>query len=48
MRRGQKTAAKQAMLKLCEITVQTTQGKSLAIACRETGISEQSYDASLD
>jgi hypothetical protein len=31
------------VLKLRQIEVQTAQGKSLAIACREAEISEQSY-----
>lgn len=43
MKRGQKTGAEQVVLKLRQIEVQTAQGKSLAIACREAGISEQSY-----
>ncbi|GJD46106.1 hypothetical protein AFCDBAGC_3986 [Methylobacterium cerastii] len=43
MRRGQKTGAEQVVLKLRQIEVQTAQGKSLALACRETEISEQSY-----
>lgn len=43
MRRGQKTNAEQAVLKLRQIEVQTAQGKSLALACREAEISEQSY-----
>lgn len=43
MRRGQKTNAEQVVLKLRQIEVQTAQGKSLALACREAGISEQSY-----
>ena len=43
MRRGQKTNAKQVVLKLRQIEVQTAQGKSLALACREAEISEQSY-----
>ena len=43
MRRGQKTNAEQVVLKLRQIEVQTAQGKSLAIACREAEISEQSY-----
>ncbi|TXN71184.1 transposase, partial [Methylobacterium sp. WL18] len=43
MRRGQKTNAEQAVLKLRQIEVQTAQGKSLAPACREAEISEQSY-----
>ena len=41
--RGQKTSAEQVVLKLRQIEVQTAQGKSLAIACREAEISEQSY-----
>ena len=43
MRRGQKTNAEQIVLKLRQIEVQTAQGKSLALACREAEISEQSY-----
>ncbi len=43
MKRGQKTGAEQVVLKLRVIEVQTAQGKSLAIACREAEISEQSY-----
>jgi len=43
MKRGQKTGAEQVVLKLRQIEVQTAQGKSLAIACREAKISEQSY-----
>lgn len=43
MRRGQKTNAEQVVLKLRQIEVQTAQGKSLALACKEVGISEQSY-----
>ncbi|WCS22919.1 IS3 family transposase [Methylobacterium sp. NMS14P] len=43
MRRGQKTSADQVVLKLRQIEVQTTQGKSLALACKEAEISEQSY-----
>ena len=43
MRRGQKTNAEQVVLKLRQIEVQTAQGKSLALACREAEISEQSY-----
>ena len=33
----------QVVLKLRQIEVKTAQGKSLAIACREAEISEQSY-----
>jgi putative transposase len=43
MRRGQKTSAEQMVLKLRQIEVQTAQGKSLALACTEAEISEQSY-----
>ena len=43
MKRGQKTSAEQVVLKLRHIEVQTSQGKSLALACREAEISEQSY-----
>ena len=43
MKRGQKTSAEQVVLKLRQIEVQTAQGKSLALACKEAEISEQSY-----
>lgn len=43
MRRGQKTSAEQVVLKLRQIEVQTAQGKSLALACKEAEVSEQSY-----
>jgi hypothetical protein len=43
MRRGQKTSAEQVVLKLRQIEVQTAQGKSLALACKEAESSEQSY-----
>jgi putative transposase len=43
MRRGQKTSAEQVVLKLRQIEVQTAQGKSLALACKQAEISEQSY-----
>ena len=43
MRQGQKTSAEQVVLKLRQIEVQTAQGKSLALACKEAEISEQSY-----
>ncbi len=45
MKRGQKTSAEQVVLKLRQIEVQTAQGKSLALACKEAAISEQSYRA---
>ena len=35
MRRGQKTSAEQVVLTLRQIEVQTAQGKSLALACKE-------------
>jgi putative transposase len=43
MKRGQKASAEQIVLKLRLIEVQTGQGKSLALACKEAEISEQSY-----
>ena len=43
MKRGQKTGAEQVVLKLRQIEVQTAQGKTLALACKEAEISEQSY-----
>ena len=43
MKRGQKTGAEQVVLKLRQIEVLTAQGKSLALACKEAEISEQSY-----
>lgn len=43
MKRGQKTSAEQVVLKLRQIEVQTAQGKSLALACKEAEITEQSY-----
>jgi len=44
MKRGQKRGAEQVVLKLRQIEVQTAQGKSLALACKEAEISEQSYE----
>ena len=43
MRRGQKTNAEQVVLKLRQIEMQTAQGESLALACKDAEISEQSY-----
>ena len=43
MRRGQTTSAEQVVLKLRQIEVQTAQGKSIAVACKEAEVSEQSY-----
>ncbi|WP_162560431.1 hypothetical protein [Methylobacterium durans] len=42
MRRGQRPSAEQVVLTLRQIEVQTAQGKSIAIACKEAGICEQS------
>ena len=42
MRRGQKSSAEQIVLKLRQNEVQTAQGKSVAVACKEAGVSEQS------
>jgi putative transposase len=43
MRRGQRPSAEQVVLTLRQIEVQTAQGKSIAVACKEADISEQSY-----
>ena len=43
MRRGQTSSAEQIVLKLRQIEVQTAQGKSVAVACKEAEVSEQSY-----
>ncbi|WIU39958.1 hypothetical protein KQ926_00785 [Methylorubrum extorquens] len=43
MKRGQRPSAEQVVLKLRQIEVQTAQGKSLALACKEAEISEQSF-----
>ena len=40
MKRGQKTSAGQVVLKLRQIEVQTAQGKSLALACKDAELSE--------
>ncbi len=45
MRRGQKTSAEQVVLKLRQIEVQTAQGKSLALACKEAEISSRAITA---
>ncbi len=42
-KRGQKTSAEQVVLTLRQIEVQTAQVESLALACKEAEISEQSY-----
>ncbi len=43
MPRGRKVSPEQVVVMLRQIEVQTAQGKSLGMACREAGISEQSY-----
>jgi hypothetical protein len=42
MRRGRKPSAEQVVLILRQIEVQTAQGKSLALACKEADAFEQS------
>jgi putative transposase len=44
MKRGQRPSAEQVVLMLGQTEVQTAQGKSIAVACKEADISEQSYD----
>lgn len=43
MKRGQKPSVEQIVLMLRQIEVQTAQGKSIAVACKESDVSEQSY-----
>ncbi|GJD98066.1 IS3 family transposase ISMdi3 [Methylobacterium iners] len=43
MKRGQRPSAEQVVLMLRQIEVQTAQGKSVAVACKEADVSEQSY-----
>ncbi|CAO4186301.1 Integrase catalytic domain-containing protein [Methylorubrum extorquens] len=43
MDRGQRPSAEQVVLMLRQIEVQTAQGKSIAVACKEADVSEQSY-----
>jgi putative transposase len=43
MKRGQRPSAEQVVLTLRQIEVQTAQGKSIAVACKEADVSEQSY-----
>jgi putative transposase len=43
MKRGQRPSAEQVVLTLRQIEVQTAQGKSIAVACKEANVSEQSY-----
>ena len=41
MKRGQRPSADQVVLMLRQIEVQTAQGKSIAVACKEAEVSEQ-------
>src|SRR3982751_2821612 len=43
MPRGRKLSPEQIVVMLRQIEVQLAQGMSLALACKEAGISEQSY-----
>ncbi len=43
MKQGQRPSADQVVLMLRQIEVQTAQGKSIAVACKEADVSEQSY-----
>jgi transposase-like protein len=43
MPRGRKASPEQIIAKLRQIEVQLAQGMSLALACKEGGLSEQSY-----
>jgi len=42
MQRGQKTNVERVVLKLRQIEMQTAQGESLTLACKEAELSEQS------
>ncbi len=46
MARGRKVRPEQVVVTLRQIEVQTGQGKSLAGACKEAGLSEQSSETS--
>ncbi|MDR7039471.1 hypothetical protein J2X36_004247 [Methylobacterium sp. BE186] len=46
MRRGQRPSSEQVVLTLRQIEVQTAQVKSVAVACTEAGVCEQSYATS--
>ena len=43
MPKGRKLSPEQVVVMLRQIEVQLAQGKSLALACKEAGVSEQSY-----
>ena len=42
MKRGQRPSAEQVVLTLRQFEVQTAQGQSVAVACKEADVSEQS------
>ena len=46
MPRGRKVSPEQIIAMLRQIEVQLAQGKSLALACKEAGISEQNLEMS--
>ena len=48
MTRGKRLSAEQIVTKLRQIEVQFAQGNSLALACKEAGISEQGRDRRLE
>ncbi len=48
MPRGRKVSPEQVVVVLRQIEVQTAQGRSLAVACREAGLSEQLRDECLN
>ena len=43
MPKGRRVSPEQVVVMLRQIEVQLAQGKSLALACKEAGVSEQSY-----
>ncbi len=43
MPKGRRVSPEQVVVTLRQIEVQLAQGKSLALACKEAGVSEQSY-----
>ena len=48
MPRGRKVGPEQVVVMLRQIEVQLAQGKSLALACKEAGVSEQGRDRRLE
>jgi hypothetical protein len=47
MKPGRRPSAQHVVLMLREIEVPTAQGKSIAVACTEANVSEQSYATSV-